>query len=202
MAKPDHATDGTRTGDVSVFDRFSPLYDRFKPATDRSKLDAGLDRADREIERVLDVGGGSGQGVRALDVSEGIVADAAPGMLRRARRRGLDAVGADAGTLPLTDESVDAVLILDALHHMRGPEAVVGEAARVLRPGGVLVILEFDPTTVLGRALVAGEHLVGMDSAFFAPGDLEAMVRAAGLDASVPRTGFEYTVVGRKRRGE
>lgn len=188
----------SRPGDISIFDRVSPLYDRFKPATDPSKLAAGLDLAERDVERVLDVGGGSGQGVRGLDIDEGIVADAAPGMRRRASQRGLSAVGSDASRLPFQDDTVDAVLILDALHHMGRPTAVVAEAARVLRPGGVLVVLEFDPTTVLGRALVAGEHLLGMDSAFFAPGDLEAMVRAAGLEASIPRSGFEYTVAGVK----
>ena len=196
----DDGSEGDRTGDVSVFDRFSPLYDRLRPAPDRATLAPGLARADRDVERVLDVGGGSGQGVRALDVPDGLVADAAPGMLRRARMHGLGTVGADASRLPLQAETVDAVLILDALHHMARPEAVVAEAARVLRPGGVLVIQEFDPTTLLGRMLVAGEHAVGMDSVFFAPGDLEAMVRAAGLDASLPRTGFEYLVAGRKRR--
>lgn len=187
-----------RRGDISVFDRFSPLYDRFKPATSRAKLAPGLDRATRDVERVVDVGGGSGQGVRALDVSEGIVADAASGMLRRARRRGVGAVGADAARLPFADETVDAVLILDALHHMGEPQTVVDEAARVLRPGGVLLLLEFDPTTIPGRVLVAGEHLVGMDSVFFPPSDLAAMVQSAGLDATIPRTGFEYLVAGLK----
>ncbi|MFD1587506.1 class I SAM-dependent methyltransferase [Halorientalis brevis] len=199
MAQPERGAP-SRTGDISVFDRLSPLYDQLRPATDPSTLAPGLARAEREIERVLDVGGGSGQGVRALDVREGIVADAAPGMLRRAKRHGLGAVAADASRLPFAAESVDAVIVLDALHHMANPESVVAEAARVIRPGGVLVIQEFDPTRLLGRALVAGEHLLGMDSVFFAPGDLEAMVRGAGLAATIPRTGFEYLVAGVKPR--
>lgn len=188
-----------RSGDVGIFDRFSPLYDRLKPATDRSKLEPGLALAERDVERVLDVGGGSGQGVRGLDVPEPIVADAALGMLQRAASRGVGAVASDAARLPFVDESVDAVLILDALHHMGDPSSVIEEAARVLRPGGVLVVLEFDPTRLLGRALVAGEHLVGMDSVFFAPGDLEGLVRQSGLATSVPRVGFEYLVAGVKR---
>jgi ubiquinone/menaquinone biosynthesis C-methylase UbiE len=188
----------TRTGDVGIFDRFARLYD-LKPATRRAKLAPALELADRDVQRVLDVGGGTGQGVRALDVPEGVVVDAAPGMLAKARDHGVAGVRGDATRLPVADESVDAVLILDALHHMARPEAVVEEAARVLRPGGVLVCLEFDPTTVLGRALVAGEHLFGFDSRFFTAGDLAAVVRAAGLSASIPRTGFEYTVAGVKR---
>ncbi|RXK49268.1 class I SAM-dependent methyltransferase [Halorientalis pallida] len=188
----------TRTGDVAIFDRIARLYD-LKPATRRKKLAPALAMADRDVERVLDVGGGTGQGVRALNVPTGVVVDAAPGMLAEARDHGVAGVRGDASRLPVGDESVDAVLILDALHHMATPRAVLGEAARVLRPGGVLVCLEFDPTTVLGRGLVTAEHAFGFDSQFFTAGDLAAMVRAVGLSASIPRTGFEYTVVGVKR---
>jgi len=187
-------------GDVRIFDHVSPVYDRLKPATDEAKLAAGLDLADRELERVLDVGGGTGQGVRALDAAERVVVDAAPGMLARARDRGLATVRADAARLPIRPASVDAVLILDALHHMADPTAVIEEAARVLRDGGVLLVLEYDPTTIPGRLLVAGEHLLGFDSTFFPPGDLESMVRAAGMDASPVRQGFEYAVAGVKSR--
>lgn len=187
-------------GDIGIFDRVAPVYDRLKPATDRAKLAPGLDLATRDVRWVLDVGGGSGQGLRTLraDGTSGAVVDAAPGMVARAHRRGLPAVRGDATRLPVRDGSVDAVLVLDALHHMPDPAAVVAETARVLAPGGVLVVLEYDPTTVRGRLLVAGEHLLGMDSAFFAPGDLLALLRGAGLTASIPRAGFEYTAAGVK----
>ncbi|MFB6166593.1 MAG: class I SAM-dependent methyltransferase [Haloarculaceae archaeon] len=186
------------TGDARVFDRFSPLYDRFKPPTDRAKLAPALTLAEREVERVLDLAGGTGQGVRALDVRERLVADAAPGMVRRARDRGLDAVQADAAALPFDDASVDAVLVLDALHHLPDQAGALAEAARVLRPGGVLVVLEYDPTTLPGKAIVAGERLIGFDSTFLAPGNLEAMVRAAGLGPAVVDVGFEYALAGVK----
>ncbi|MFC6754893.1 methyltransferase type 11, partial [Halorubrum tibetense] len=48
-------------GDVRFFDRVAPLYDRVMPAADGSVLAAGLDRAERPIDRLLDVGGGSGR---------------------------------------------------------------------------------------------------------------------------------------------
>lgn len=40
--------------------------------------------------------------------------------------------------LPLRTASVDAVVSISVLEHLRGPEAVLGEVARVLRPGGRL----------------------------------------------------------------
>lgn len=195
----DAPADGpSRDGDVGIFDRIARLYDR-KPATRRRKIEPALQLAERDVLCVLDVGGGTGQGVRAIDARQGIVVDAAEGMVTRARERGVAGVRGDAATLPVAAESVDAVLILDALHHMADPRAVVAEAARVLRPGGVLVCLEFDPTTVRGRLLVTAEHLIGFESRFFSAGDLAAMVRSVGLSASIPRHGFEYTVAGVKR---
>jgi hypothetical protein len=46
--------------------------------------------------------------------------------------------------------------------------------------------------------LVAAEHLVGFDSTFFAAGDLEATMRAAGLAVTPYREGFEYGLAGVK----
>ena len=79
---------------------------------------------------------------------------------------------------------------------MADPERVFAAARRVLRPGGVLLIREFDPTTLRGRGLVAAEHLVGFDSGFWAPGTLRDRLAAAGFEASVVERGFGYTVAG------
>lgn len=46
------------------------------------------------------------------------------------------AVIADAGALPLEDESVDGAFFSNALEHIYQPERVIGEIERVLRPGG------------------------------------------------------------------
>ncbi|MFC6732640.1 MULTISPECIES: class I SAM-dependent methyltransferase [unclassified Haladaptatus] len=188
--------------DVTLFDRFAPLYERAMPAADRDVLEAGLAYATRPVTRLLDVGGGTGRASRALSVPEPVVVDAAGGMLREATTRGLAAVQGDATRLPVQTASVDAVVIVDALHHMPRHRAVIAEAARVLRPGGVLVVREFDPETLRGRALVAVERLVGFDSTFDTPHELAGLMKAAGLEPAVPDTGFGFTVVGRMTESE
>lgn len=183
--------------DVRYFDWFAPVYDLFVPAADRETIEAGFAVAERPVQRVLDVGGGTGRVARALDQSA-VVVDASAGMLRRAREDGLPVLRADAGALPVRDEAVDAVVVADALHHVQDQAAALEEAARVLRPGGVLVVRDFDPGTVRGRVLVAAEHLVGFHSRFLRPERLAEHVQAAGLQARVLDAGFGYTVAGVK----
>ncbi|MFB6194672.1 MAG: class I SAM-dependent methyltransferase [Haloplanus sp.] len=193
-------------GDVRFFDRVARLYDRFAPATDPEPIWAGLARADRPVERVVDLAGGTGRAARAVTarsdatrIPDAVVVDASLPMLRGAVERGTAAVRGDAGRLPLRAESVDAVVVLDAFHHLPDPEAALAETRRVLRPGGVLVIREFDPATLRGRALATSERLVGFDSTFRTPGTTAAAVDAAGLASTVLDRGFAYTVLGKKR---
>ena len=185
-------------GDVRLFDRLARLYDLGMPRARASPLRDGLARADRPVERLLDVAGGPGRAAARVDCPTRIVVDAAAGMVRRARARGLAAVRGDAGRLPVADTAVDAVLIVDALHHLPDRDAALAEARRVLRPGGVLVVREFDPGTLCGGALVAAERLVGFGSTFEGPEDLAARVGRAGLAPTVVDRGFGYTVVGKR----
>lgn len=46
----------------------------------------------------------------------------------------------DARRLPFGDRSVDAVVLKDVLEHVQGPHAALEECARILRPGGSLVV--------------------------------------------------------------
>ncbi|AZQ15032.1 class I SAM-dependent methyltransferase [Halorubrum sp. PV6] len=184
-------------GDVGFFDRIAPLYDRAMPPADGDALAAGLRHATRPIDRLLDIGGGTGRAAAALAGPEITVVDASLGMASRARtHRRQEAVAGDAGRLPVRDGSVDAAVIVDAFHHLPDQAAALDEAARVIAPGGALVIREFDPTHPLGRALVAAEHAIGMGSRFRSPADLAAALADCGFDPRIVDRGFGYTVVG------
>ncbi len=81
--------------------------------------------------------------------------DFAPGMLEVARRRAdaarrgvgaagvVSLIGGDAEALPVRDAALDAVTIAFGLRNVADPRRALHEFARVLRPGGRLVILEF-----------------------------------------------------------
>lgn len=182
--------------DARRFSRLGRLYDLAMPGTEPAPLERALTTADGEVEVVLDVGGGTGRAAAVL--GDAVVVDAARGMLLRARDRGHRAVQADAATLPVPHGSVDAVVVLDALHHFPDPPGALAEAARVLRPGGVLVVRDFDRATVRGRLLALGERLLGFDSAFFSAAELRNAVAATGLEPGAVESGHVMTVVGKR----
>jgi ubiquinone/menaquinone biosynthesis C-methylase UbiE/uncharacterized protein YbaR (Trm112 family) len=90
--------------------------------------------------------------------------DLSMGMLERAERRRADCNGvihlvqADACRLPFADDSFDLVFARGLLHHLPDPEAGAREMARVLRPGGVALVLDPNRTVIseLPRRLVRG----------------------------------------------
>jgi SAM-dependent methyltransferase len=54
---------------------------------------------------------------------------------------GLD-LAADAGRLPFRDAALGAIVMVNVLHHLPDPSAFFGDAARAVRPGGRLVLIE------------------------------------------------------------
>ncbi len=93
---------------------------------------------------VLEVGCGTGlllQRVAPIARSH-LGVDLSPGMLEKARERGLHVREADASALPLEDASFDVVYSFKVLSHVQAIEQALAEFARVTRPGGTL-FLEF-----------------------------------------------------------
>lgn len=100
--------------------------------------------ADLEPRCWVDLGSGTGHFSRALAMrfprAPGLALDIAEGMLRHARPLGGATwfAGGDAERLPLRDEACELIFSSLALQWCADFAAVLGEARRVLRPGGVL----------------------------------------------------------------
>jgi SAM-dependent methyltransferase len=92
-------------------------------------------------KRVLDLGCRSGALTRHFLEGNSVVGlDVDAAALEKARALGIEPVQADVEEpLPFDDASFDAVVAGELLEHLRFPDALVAEARRVLRPGGVLV---------------------------------------------------------------
>jgi SAM-dependent methyltransferase len=91
---------------------------------------------------LLDLGCGTGILLsEAEGVWHGTGADFSPLALEFCRSRGLTRlVCADGTALPLADASMDEIVALDVFEHIQDHAAAYAEAARVLRPGGTLVL--------------------------------------------------------------
>jgi SAM-dependent methyltransferase len=92
-------------------------------------------------KRVLDLGCRSGALTRHfLDGNEVVGLDVDAAALAKAEELGIQPVLANVEEpLPFEDASFDAVVAGELFEHLRFPDALVAEIARVLRPGGVLV---------------------------------------------------------------
>jgi ubiquinone/menaquinone biosynthesis C-methylase UbiE len=109
---------------------------------------------DRPFDSLLDLGTGTGRMLELLHplYSKAVGIDAASSMLAVARAN-LDRAGitntqvrlGDIYNLPLPRDSFDVVTVHQVLHFLDDPERALAEAARVLRPGGRLLIVDFAP---------------------------------------------------------
>ena len=105
----------------------------------------------RPLGRLVDIGTGTGRMIElfAPRAAYAIGIDKSSEMLRLARVK-LEAAGissnlrqGDMYALPLQDESADCVIIHQVLHYAHSPATAIAEAARVLSPGGTLLIVDF-----------------------------------------------------------
>ena len=94
--------------------------------------------------RVLDIACGEGYGAAAFlkaGASSVIGVDISEETCRHARSKyGIDARIGDAQAIPLPDQSVDVIVSFETIEHVPEPAAFLAECARVLAPGGRIII--------------------------------------------------------------
>jgi ArsR family transcriptional regulator len=150
---------------------------------------------------LLDIGTGTGRMLEILAprVVEALGIDQSREMLAVARVN-LERAGlansmvrlGDMYQLPLADASFDAVVIHQVLHYADRPAAAIAEAARVLRPNGSLLVVDFAPHAL---EFLRDEH--AHRRLGFADADVDEWCLSAGLDPEPPRrlAGDPLTVV-------
>jgi demethylmenaquinone methyltransferase/2-methoxy-6-polyprenyl-1,4-benzoquinol methylase len=152
---------------IDHFGKLAPYYEKlFRPRFDEAwfrllSLPAG--------GALLDVGGGTGRLSQffSRQVDQVIIVDESTGMLRQARTKGnLIPLRAHAERLPISDDAVDRIIMIDALHHLENQAWAVREMARILKPGGRLLIEEPDIGNFMVKLIAVMEKALGMRSHF------------------------------------
>ena len=149
----------SRLDNQTYYDDFANWYERERHLPYHRMLD------DLEVELVeryargkdvLEVGCGTGlilgRVAKFAASAKGI--DLSPGMLEKAKARGLDVAQASATELPFPDASVDVAYSFKVLAHVPDIAHAMAEMARVVRPGG-WVIAEFYNARSLRRLVKA-----------------------------------------------
>lgn len=182
---------------AAQWDRIRSLY------IDEREVEAALvEIVGAEAPRdLLDLGTGTGRMLEVLgprvvhalgiDQSREMLAVARVNLERAGLGNGIVRLG-DMYQLPLADSCFDAVVIHQVLHYADRPAAALTEAARVLRPGGMLVLVDFAPHAL---EFLRDEH--AHRRLGFADAEIAEWCRAAALEPAAPRhlPGDPLTVV-------
>lgn len=139
----------------------------------------------KDYDSLLDLGTGTGQMLQLLAprARRAIGLDISPAMLAVARAR-LEAAGlrhvqlrqGDLYALPADLARFDLVILHQVLHYMDDPARAVREAARVLKPGGRIVIVDFAPHQEESLRREHAHRRLG-----FSHHEIEAMLEETGL---------------------
>lgn len=130
----------------------------------------------------LEVGIGTGRFAEALDMEVGL--DPARSMLRLARQRGFSVVQGVGEHLPFPDEIFGAVLLVVTLCFVDDPLSVLRESARVVRPGGAVIlglILRESPWAEVYLEKGRRGHPFYAVAHFYRLEEVEEMLKSAGL---------------------
>ena len=158
-----------------------------------------------EGTRVLEVGAGTGRDTLALveKGAAGVVLDYTMPALEITRRvakengQHIDLVCADAFNMPFREGSFGLVFHQGLLEHFRAPQQILTENARVLHPGGTLIVdvpQRYHAWTALKKVLIALDRWFAGWETQFSPRELEEMVEKERL--VVTRTYGDFMVPG------
>ncbi len=140
---------------------------------------------------ILDTGCGTGNNLRHLSrLGRAVGIDLSDDALRFCRIRGAAAAKATLNALPFPDATFDCVTSFDVLYHrwVEDDRAAVAELARVLRPGGLLLV-RVPALRVLWGALDEAVH----SRHRYTRGEVKRLLRSAGLE--VVRASYGNTLL-------
>lgn len=187
-----------------LFDRFAFLYDGFMRKTGLAGEERLLEYVGMvEGKRVADIGGGTGSLAVLLTglKAEVVIVDPSASMtaIAEKKEKRIKVVRASAEEIPLAGGSFDVVCMKDCLHHIVSREKALHEAVRILKAGGKMVILEFNPASLKAKLIFCFERLCGEKTCPVDPTVMKEILRGLRVKGKTYfMNRLEYVYVGYK----
>lgn len=148
-----HRAEQMQRDATACFDRWAEDYDRSFFSRHIRRIQKRVVQLMKPTEDafVLDVGCGTGEGIRYLSrfVKRGLLAglDLSPKMIEVARKKFSDRPGielklGDAENIPWPESFFDSAMTTFTLHHCSHPDRTLSDMQRVLKPGGCLFLVD------------------------------------------------------------
>ncbi len=191
-----------KTG-LDHFGILAPFYEKFIKPNPPERL---LALADLEpAGNVLDMGGGTGRVAIFLTgkAKQVFIADESMGMLKEAKKKEslIPMCGKSEG-MPLGKESIDRIIMVDALHHVQNQKATADELWRLVKPGGRIVIEEPDIRKFAVKLVALFEKLAMMRSHFLDAREMTGLFEEKGAEIRSETEGHTVWVVVEKKQRE
>jgi SAM-dependent methyltransferase len=172
-------------------DRYDDWFDRHEAAHESELAALRAEFPATDPDPAVEIGVGTGRFAAPLGVGLGV--DPAPAMLARAADRGVWPIRGVAEALPLRDDGVALALLVTTICFVDDLDRTLAEAARVLRPGGTLLVGFVDRDSPLGERYreKQAENPFYRDATFVSVPELLDALDRAGFEApSVTQTLF------------
>lgn len=142
----------------------------------------------------VEIGAGGGRFAKPLGIVDGVEPSFA--MREVAKKRELNFLDGVAENLPLADQSFDFALFVTAFCFVDSPEKALQEVARILKPGGAVLIAFIDKSSELGKQYEARKETSKyyQFAKFFSCGELQDLLGKQGFEIKeIAQTLFENT---------
>src|SRR5215207_9836807 len=192
----------------AFFSRLAPEWDRIRSlhapeaVVEAAVLDA---LGTRSIRNLVDLGTGTGRMLQllaprahrtvGLDASHAMLS-VARANLEKAGLRGIELRQGDIYAPPFPRDTFDLVVIHQVLHYLDDPARAIREAARLVAPGGRILVVDFAPHNLEFLREAQAHRRLG-----FAPEQVAAWLDEAGLECALnceiapPKKGDEHLTV-------
>jgi len=168
---------------ISAFNQYAEEYDKWfdhNPFAYESELLA-IKRFFPRRGKGLEIGVGTGKFTLPLGIKVGV--EPAKAMAVIARQMGIEVHEAVAENLPFENGTFDFVLMVTVLCFLHNPKTAIEEIARVLKPGGSLIIGMIDRESFLGKIYESkkAKSLFYQDAQFYSVPEVIDMLKRTGF---------------------